>query len=56
MVAKCILIQNHQFCLDVVGGEDKVAYSIQRKTNRLQEIAWSLKGQNDIAQSTPQKG
>ena len=44
-------ILNYYFCLDVVDGEDKVAYSIQRKTNRLQEIAWSLKGQNEIAQA-----
>ena len=40
---------NSNSCLDVVGGEDKIAYSIQRKTNRLQEITWSLKGQNNIA-------
>ena len=44
-------ILKYYFYLDVVGGEDKVAYSIQRKTNRLQEIAWSLKGQNEIAQA-----
>ena len=34
-----------------VDRKDKVAYSIQMKTNRLQEIAWSLKGQDSVAQA-----